>query len=91
MNLYLVNAVAAFFALAGFHLAFRQKLVRTWGARLRNRSSPAERRGQAQAASLDGQEIASVLRMAGIMTMAFSFTAAAFANLMAYYTSSGPS
>jgi hypothetical protein len=89
MMLYVINAVAALFVLVGYHVAFRQRLVRAWGARLR---SPGERSNAAsrpQGASQDPEGIASVFRMAGVMIMAFSFTAGAFANLIAYYTAAG--
>ena len=35
MTLYVVNVVAAMFVLLGFHVAFRQRFVLAWVARLR--------------------------------------------------------
>jgi hypothetical protein len=86
MTLYVINTAAALFILVGFHVAFRQKLVRAWGANLRHPDGRSNTAGHAQAASEDPEGIASVLRIAGVMIMAFSFTAGAFANLTAYYT-----
>jgi len=89
MTLYLIDAVAALFLLAGFHLAFRQKLVRAWGARLRRSDRRAAAACLSQGATEDPDGVASVFRMAGVMIMAFSFTLCAFANLIAYYTAAG--
>lgn len=77
--LLLIDALAALFALIGFHLAFRQKVIRQWVAARRGQQ-PA--RGGA-AANNDGMD--SVLRMVGVMVMAFSITGCAFANLIAHY------
>ena len=86
MLLYLINILAAVFILIGFHVAFRQRLVRAWGARLRQSVSQSDSARPTETTLDDNQEIASVLRIAGVMVMAFSFTGAAFANLIAYYT-----
>lgn len=86
MALYVINMLAAIFVLAGFHLAFRQKAVRALRARVRSLSDRSPVRGVADVGDLPSEEVASVLRIAGVMIMAFSFTAAAFANLIAYYT-----
>jgi hypothetical protein len=86
MTLYLIDAVAALFLLAGFHLAFRQKRVRAWGARLRQAGGRSDAASHTQVASEDPEGVAAVFRMAGVMIMAFSFTLGAFANLIAYYT-----
>jgi hypothetical protein len=83
MALYFINGIAAVMVLLGFHIAFRQGVMRTVVARLRH----SDGQPQAQAASEDRQGIESVFRIAGVMIMAFSFTAAAFADLIAYYKS----
>ena len=85
--LYVIDVIASLFILAGFHLAFRQNMVRTVSARVRSWSDSS--RGEAEVEAIDSEDVASVLRIAGVMIMAFSFTAAAFANLLAYYTAAG--
>lgn len=87
MILYLIDAVAVMLVLLGFHVAFRQSLVRDLVGRLRRPAGQARTGVQPQAATEDYEGIASVFRIAGVMIMAFSFTAAAFANLIAYYSS----
>lgn len=84
MTLYVTNAVAAMLVLVGFHVAFRQRLVLAWVARLRQSNGSANAAATVQAAPRE--DIASVLRIAGVMIMAFSFTIGAFVNLIAYYT-----
>jgi hypothetical protein len=78
MVLVLVNVLAALFIVVGFHVAFRQKRLRAWTARLGQR--------RWNEAGEDEEGVASALRMVGVMIMAFSFTSAAFANLIAYYS-----
>lgn len=79
-----IDVVAAIFVVIGFHLAFRQAAVRSWMRRLRG---PQPRALDAEdAGSRDPEGVAAVLRMVGVMIMAFSFTIAAFANLIARYT-----
>lgn len=85
MGLYIIDFVAVVFIIAGFHIAFRQKLLKAWSARLGLHFASA----MVQEATDDVEGIASVLRIAGVMIMAFSFTAGAFANLIAYYTRVG--
>jgi hypothetical protein len=79
-----LDLLAAVLILVGFHLAFRQDAVRGLAARA----------GLAAAArELDAETRAgfdSVLRMAGVMIMAFSFTIAAFGHLIVYYTAHSP-
>lgn len=87
MTLYIINVVAAIFVLLGFHVAFRQRLVLAWVARLRRSDGASTAVTHAQVAPGDRAEIASVFRIAGVMIMAFSFTIAAFTDLIAYYTS----
>jgi hypothetical protein len=82
--LIVVNALAALFVFAGFHLAFRQKTVLGLSARVRSSFDRSRREPHLEASDSEG--VASVLRLAGVMMMAFSFTAAAFADLIAYYT-----
>lgn len=89
MTLYVINVVAAMFVLFGFHVAFRQRLMLAWVARLRRSDGTSSTTTHAQVAPGDREEIASVFRIAGVMIMAFSFTIAAFTNLIAYYTSVG--
>jgi len=86
MTLFVINVVAAMFVLLGFHVAFRQRLVLAWVARLRRSDGTSSAATHAQVAPGDREEIASVFRIAGVMIMAFSFTIAAFTNLIAYYT-----
>ena len=87
MALYVINVVAAMFVLLGFHVAFRQRLMLAWVARLRRSDGPPSSAANAEVDSEDREEIASVFRIAGVMIMAFSFTLGTFANLIAYYTS----
>jgi hypothetical protein len=85
MTLYVIDAVAALFVLIGYHIAFRQKLVRAWTSRLRSPEAQPGEGGGLLAATGDLEGVASVFRIVGIMIMAFSFTVGAFANLMSYY------
>jgi hypothetical protein len=87
MALYVIDVLAAIFAFAGFHLAFRPRLMHPWGARLQQARDDSSQGWRAQAAREDPEGVASVLRMIGVMIMAFSITAAAFANLLAHYAS----
>ena len=87
MTLYVIDAVAGLFVLIGFHVAFRQKLVRAWSSRLRSPHGQLGDGGRLVTATGDPEGVASVLRIVGVMIMAFSFTAGAFANLMVYYAS----
>lgn len=92
MNVLLfIDAAALVFVSIGFHLAFRQKAVRRWlrpvPVRIPAASKPTR---DGSAAQDEGDEFAPVLRMLGIMIMAFSFTIGAFANLIAYYTANSP-
>jgi hypothetical protein len=90
MMLYLVNALAALSVLFGFHVAFRQKRLRAWAARLWRCDRRSDGTVRTQTPSEDAEGVASVFRMAGVMIMAFSFTVAEFANLIAYYTAASP-
>ena len=87
MVLYVIDALAVLFIVIGFHLAFRQRLVRTWFSRLRPQHTEADIEGGAGLEDPHG--VASVMRMAGVMIMAFSFTGATFANLIAYFSAHG--
>ena len=90
-GLLLIDAAALLFFLFGFHLAFRRKAARRWLAAIRGRTpaaSPPDAHASARPHSDD--EAAPVFLMVGVMIMAFSFTAAAFANLIAYYTANSP-
>lgn len=80
-----ISAVSFAFIVIGFHIAFRQKAIRRWLASARGiplglNSEPHDGDG----------EFAPALRIAGVMIMVFSFTAGAFANLIAYYTANSP-
>ena len=90
MVLYFIDAAAALFVLIGFHVAFRQKLVRAWGARLRSLHDQGGETARPVAPTADPEGVASVLRIVGVMIMAFSFTGGAFANLISYYASASP-
>lgn len=88
MVLYLIDGLAALFLAIGCCLAFRPNAVRAWAERLRpSHESPVE----PGVAARDPEGVAAVLRMVGIMLIAFSFTGAAFANMIAYYTRAGVS
>lgn len=84
-TLVFIDILAAVFVLLGFQLAFRQKAIRAW---------VASRTGQPDAGAkgepVDRNGVDSVLRMIGIMIMAFSVTGCAFANLIAYYATHSP-
>jgi hypothetical protein len=86
MALYFINGIAAVMVVLGFHLAFRQGFMRSVAGRLRHSDGGP----QSDATAEDRQGIESVFRIAGVMIMAFSFTAAAFADLIAYYKSVSP-
>jgi hypothetical protein len=90
-GLVLVDAAALLFFLIGFHVAFRRDTARRWLAAIQARTPVA---GASDARNRPRQhgddEAASVFLMVGVMIMAFSFTAAAFANLLAYYTANSP-
>ena len=90
MVLYFIDAAAAFFVLIGFHVAFRQRLIRAWGARLRALRGQGGEAARTVAPTADPEGVASVLRIVGVMIMAFSFTGGAFANLISYYASASP-
>lgn len=74
-----VDILAAVFFAVGFALAFRPGLFRAF-------------RGRGDAGGEGGvsQEVASALRIGGVMVMAFSVTICVFANLIAYYSAAGP-
>lgn len=76
-TLILIDLIAGVVFLIGLHIAFRQTLVRRWWARLRHTENLAT----------DDEDVASVLRIAGVMIMAFAFTLGAFANLIVHYSS----
>lgn len=79
MSVFIVTDVLAAVAIVvGFLLAFRPSLVRRLLAHRGVKDAPPPGEGP------DG--LASVLRIAGVMLMAFSFTLAAFAHLIAFYT-----
>lgn len=84
-TLVFIDILAAVFVLLGFQLAFRQKAIRAWVASRMGR--PAAR---PEGEPTDPSGIDSVLRMIGIMIMAFSVTGCAFANLIAYYAAHSP-
>jgi len=92
MNVLLfIDAAVLVFVSIGFHLAFRQKTIRRWLRPVRVRASAASRSTRdGSTADSDEDEFAPVLRMLGIMIMAFSFTVGAFASLIAYYTANSP-
>lgn len=90
-GLLLIDAAASLAFLAGFHLAFRRKAVRRWLAAIQARSSVEHRSCEQGPALRSGDdEAAPVFLMLGVMIMAFAFTAAAFANLIAYYSAHSP-
>jgi len=90
-GLLLIDAAAVLFFLVGFHVAFRRETARRWLAAIQARTPAANRSGERAAARAQGDdEAAPVFLMIGVMIMAFSFTAAAFANLIAYYTANSP-
>lgn len=89
MALYVIDVAAALFALAGFYVAFRPKLARAWSQRLRKASDQPGTVRQTDVSLDDPEGVDSVLRIIGVMIMAFSITGAVFANLIAYYASAG--
>ena len=75
--LYFIDSLAALFVLAGFQLAFRQKRLEMWRRRLwYPHGSPAMR--------TPAERLSEVRILT--MVMAFSFTGAVFANLIAHYS-----
>jgi len=73
-----VDLAALLVALAGFHLAFRQRLVRLWWNRLRVRRGRAPR-----AAGTDEDPVHYALIIFGTMAMAFGIILFAFTSLFA--------
>jgi len=91
IGLLLIDAAAGLAFLAGFHLAFRRKAARRWLAAIKVGSPAAGRSGeQGPALQNKDDEAAPVFLMLGVMVMAFAFTAATFANLIAYYSANSP-
>lgn len=84
-TLVFIDILAAVFVLLGFQLAFRQKAIRAWVA-----SRTGQPDAGAEGEPVDRTGVDSVLRMIGIMIMAFSVTGCAFANLIAYYATHSP-
>ncbi len=72
-----IDVFAAVVVLIGFHLAFRQKVVREMLGR------PADN-GVEAAGNPD--DLASVFRIVGVMLMAFAVTICIFANLIVHYS-----
>jgi hypothetical protein len=70
-----IDIIAALFVLAGSQVAFNPRLVQRLFMR-----------GPAAPADADGAETASVLRMIGVMVMAFSFTLAVLTTLIFVYS-----
>ena len=87
--LLVIDVVAAVLVIAGFHTGFRQKFLRSLWARLHQPSASVSTGFGSPVRDPEG--VASVFRIAGVMIMAFSFTAATFANLIAYYSGGGAS
>jgi hypothetical protein len=83
-GLVIIDVLAAAFVLIGFQLAFGRRAV----TRLAKARTP-EGRKTGGAGGPDGEtspeDVASVLRMVGVMIMAFSITGCVFANLIARY------
>jgi hypothetical protein len=73
-----IDVIAGILALVGFHIAFRQQVVR----RLLGRSS----QNLPEVTKDEPDELASVFRIFGIMLMAFAITVGVFANLIAHYS-----
>ncbi|HET9161504.1 MAG TPA: hypothetical protein VFN88_12905 [Caulobacteraceae bacterium] len=75
-----IDALAGVLVLLGLPLALRPGAVSGFFTRGRSEADAADRAG-----------VAAVLRMAGVMMVAFGATICAFANLIAYYTVHPPS
>lgn len=91
MGLVPVDVFAALMAVVGFHIAFRQDVVRRLWNRLRARSGDSGAGKLSPDPTSGVDPMRSVFRMAGVMIMAFSVVSAAFANLIAHYASAPPS
>ena len=74
-GLWAIDIAAALFFAFGFVLAFRPGLIRG----LRSRGE-GDREGEVSS------DVASALRIGGVMVMAFSVTICVFANLIAHYS-----
>ena len=83
-GLALIDAVAAVFGTLGVLLAVRPRASR----RLMSRRGAPRNAPNAEAG--DPQGVEAVLRMFGVMILAFSVVGCAFANLIAYYGSHPP-
>ena len=81
-GLIVVDIFAVVLTVVGFHIAFRQRFVRGLvGQREKDlRSDPGADDEDAP------DPLASVLRIAGVMLMAFGVTIGAFANLIAHFS-----
>ena len=79
-----INIFAIVVTAIGFHVAFRQRLVRGL-VRQQAKEVRPPRRDEDEGVD----PLASVLRIAGVMLMAFGITVCAFANLIVYFSNSG--
>lgn len=80
----LVDLAAFAFALAGFHLAFRQRLVRRWWNTLRARRGRPPLLGRASEESEEAAHYALIIF--GTMLMAFGIILFAFTTVYASLT-----
>jgi hypothetical protein len=79
-----VDAVAILLALAGFHMAFRQRLVRRWARAWRERSAPARPERPARPEGEDPVHYALIIF--GMMLLAFGIILFAFTTFYAVLT-----
>jgi len=79
-----VDALAILLALAGFHMAFRQRLVRRWARAWRDRSAPPR---PERAARPEGEDpVHYALIIFGMMLLAFGIILFAFTTFYSVLT-----
>ena len=84
VRLLLIDLVGLLIAVAGFHLAFRQRLVRAWMDRIRARQGRAPIAREAARDSEDPLHYAMIIF--GTMIMAFGIIVIGFTTMFAIAT-----
>ena len=85
-----IDALAVILVLIGAPLTFRPWWVTAWLARRHVGQDQQGVEATGPEPGADPAGVASVLRMVGVMLMAFGVTGCAFANLIAYYSANSP-
>ena len=85
-----IDALAAVLVLIGAPLTFRARSLAAWLSQRHVGQGQQTMVAGAPEQGPDREGIASVIRMVGVMMVAFGVTGCAFANLIAYYTAHPP-